>query len=159
MMCDKCGKKPATTLVRQNINGKYNEYRLCSDCASEEKIFGNFADFFPSFVSAPVKQLRSDEVCPFCGSTTEEISRSGRAGCAKCYSVFGSLFDPYIQKLHGKAKHVGRIPASAGKDITLKKEINDLREKLAEAVKSEDYEHAAEYRDKLRELENKKGEE
>lgn len=46
-----------------------------------------------------------------------------------------------------------RIPADAGEDIRRRRELGALREQLSAAVQAEDYEKAAELRDKLRAME------
>jgi len=81
------------------------------------------------------------------------VRRTGRAGCAECYKTFAYLFDPYIARIHGEVNHAGAIPASANEEITRRKRIRELREKLKEAVEKEEYEAAATMRDELRSLE------
>ena len=48
--------------------------------------------------------------CPLCGTGREEISRTGRAGCPDCYTVFEDMFMPYMKRIHGATAHVGKIP-------------------------------------------------
>ena len=152
-MCDKCGKRPATAVIRKNINGKYSEYSLCPECASEEQIFNDFKELVPAFFSLPERGFARESVCPVCGTAAREVRRSGRAGCAKCYETFGYLFEPYIERIHGASKHAGMIPASADQEITRRKKIRDTRESLRQAVEREEYEKAAVLRDELRALE------
>ncbi len=152
-MCDKCGKRPATTIIRKNINGKYSEYALCSECAAEEQIFSDFRELVPAFFSLPEWESARETVCPFCGATAREVRRTGRAGCAECYKTFDYLFDPYISRIHGDVSHTGAIPVSANEEITRRKRIRELRTKLKEAVEKEEYENAATMRDELRSLE------
>ena len=33
MLCQNCGKKPATTFLKKTINGETTEIHLCADCA------------------------------------------------------------------------------------------------------------------------------
>ena len=35
MLCQNCGKNPATTHIKTIVNGKLTEYDLCSECARE----------------------------------------------------------------------------------------------------------------------------
>lgn len=46
MMCQNCGKNPATTHIKTIVNGKLAEYDLCSECARAKgyKSFFNFDD-------------------------------------------------------------------------------------------------------------------
>ena len=55
MICDRCGKREATTFYKETINGVSREEHLCSECASSSYVMRNdyfdiFEDFFsPSF--------------------------------------------------------------------------------------------------------------
>ena len=62
MMCQNCGKNPATTHIKTIVNGKLAEYDLCSECARAKgyKSFFNFDDMdfdfnnlLGSFIGAP----------------------------------------------------------------------------------------------------------
>ena len=44
MMCQNCGKNPATTHIKTIVNGKLAEYDLCSECARAKRL-QNFFDF------------------------------------------------------------------------------------------------------------------
>ncbi len=59
-----------------------------------------------------------------------------------------------IEKAHdGKTAHCGKIPLKTPKDTKKQMELLNLRQQLEAAVQSEDYELAAELRDKIRKLE------
>ena len=36
MMCQNCGKSPATTHVKRTVNGKTAEWHLCAECAAKQ---------------------------------------------------------------------------------------------------------------------------
>ena len=59
---------------------------------------------------------------------------------------------PLIERMHGSSQHVGKVPANAGAEIVKKNELIQLRKELNEAVERENYEKAAELRDKIYEL-------
>ena len=52
MMCQNCGKNPATTHIKTIVNGKLAEYDLCSECARAKgyKSFFNFDDMDLSLI-------------------------------------------------------------------------------------------------------------
>ena len=60
MLCQNCGKNPATTHIKTIVNGKLTEYDLCSECAREmgynnffkEMDFG-FGNLLGGFIGAP----------------------------------------------------------------------------------------------------------
>ena len=83
MLCERCGKNPATVMYTQIINGQKSSVSICSQCAAQESVFDNFG----SLLSFAPQSSRGAE-CPVCKTTLDEFMRSGRAGCGTCYSVF-----------------------------------------------------------------------
>lgn len=168
MMCDLCGKNPATTHVRSVVNGTVKEENLCSYCAAK-KGYGSFgklslANMLASMFGDSIESGNSTkERCSCCGSSFSDIVESGKAGCSECYKVFSSELEPSLSRLHGKVKHVGKIPNTVlSKESENRKIIESMRDQLKQAVKNEQYETAAELRDKIKSMEeneNKKGEE
>ncbi|MFA5881294.1 MAG: UvrB/UvrC motif-containing protein, partial [Eubacteriales bacterium] len=78
-------------------------------------------------------------------------------GCPTCYDVFENKLDPVLRRIHGNPRHTGKIPKRTGGTIELRREIEELKRELQAAITSEEYEKAAEVRDKIRGLENKLG--
>ena len=56
------------------------------------------------------KIINKTKVCDLCGSTFNDIVRSGKAGCARCYDTFRDEFAVMILQIQGKINHVGRKP-------------------------------------------------
>jgi protein arginine kinase activator len=77
---------------------------------------------------------------------------SGKFGCEKCYGVFQNKLEPFLKSYHKGTSHVGRIPGGFEEDMLIVKEIKRLKERMNEAVNSEDFEDAAVFRDKIKEL-------
>ena len=50
MLCQECGKKPATLHFTKIVNGEKTEFHICESCASEkgERIPGYLEWFFDS---------------------------------------------------------------------------------------------------------------
>ena len=173
MLCQNCGKNEATTYYKENINGQVKELHLCPDCAakltgSQMPGFGSFFSespfslFEPMWSSDPffggVQQaIGGGRRCPTCGMTESELRRSGRAGCADCYTSFRDILLPYIKKLHGAAAHVGQAPASVTEGgasaAPAANPVEGLKAKLQQAIQSENYEEAARLRDEIKRLE------
>lgn len=168
MLCDRCKKRNAVYHYKNTINGKTSEYHLCSECTVEfgavkKQPFSAFSPndgfqfySFPFFTEAVPKRPRERRVCPVCGASAEEIANSGYAGCSECYNTFEDLYTMIITKLHGRVSHTGRAPGSFDstkyKQRAVEKEIDELKRKQCDAIKTEDYELAAELRDKINEL-------
>lgn len=168
MLCERCGKHEASFHYHESVNGAVKDIHLCADCAAEAG-YGNLFhtynpfsgfnvnDFLGSIFSQniPPKVLPSGKTCSFCGTSFEDLVQSAMAGCANCYTEFYNELLPSIQRIHGKTRHVGKIPGTAGKEIRLKNEISTLKKQLDEVVAAQEYEKAAEIRDKIKEMEKK----
>ena len=92
--------------------------------------------------------------CDFCGATLQDFRDSGRLGCPQCYTVFEHHLRGLLRRLHGSSQHVGEVylaPSSAAPEPH--RLLTDLREQLRRAVDSENFELAAELRDRIRVLE------
>lgn len=147
MLCEKCGKRNATVMYTQIVNGQKSSINICSQCAAGESIFDNFGSLL-SFGTR--EKSSSDTTCPCCGMSLMEFTHKGRMGCGKCYEIFRPYAKNMLQKIHGTSKHIA--PQHPVKE---KSEIDILREKLKEAIESENFEEAAAIRDSIREKEGK----
>jgi protein arginine kinase activator len=173
MLCQKCNQNEATFHLRQNINGNIKEIHLCPNCAQElgyDSVFSGFEEFNPfremdmnvqSFLGSlfsqelPARRNPAVHKCSFCSTTFEDFMQNAMVGCANCYREFYNDMLPYIQRIHGKTRHVGKIPASAGKTLKLQRELTQLKKELNEAVTAQEYEKAATLRDQIKEIEKK----
>jgi protein-arginine kinase activator protein McsA len=63
------------------------------------------------------------------------------------------MLRPLIARIHGHARHTGKVPVRAGKAVRFRKELESLREELRTMIEAEEYEKAALVRDKIRDLE------
>ena len=159
MLCQSCEKRQATTHIKTILNGELKEYSLCSECASRlgygsflgdyafdlDRLFGSFFDGFTGD--------KSSRRCKLCGSSFEDIAKSGKVGCAQCYEEFYEELLPSIQRIHGRTNHTGKLARSAGTEVKVKNEIAKCKAELEQAIKTQEFEKAAELRDKIKELE------
>jgi protein arginine kinase activator len=66
---------------------------------------------------------------------------------------------PILKRLHsGNTVHAGKIPKRIGGSMHVRKEIDSLKEELQALILQEEFESAANIRDKIRGLEKKLGE-
>lgn len=168
MICEKCGKKEATVYYSENINGKEKKYSLCADCAAEMekngelRLSSHFMDenalgslfgglMMPGMLSGSRKAAERKK-CPVCGATFRELAAEGMVGCPMCYTAFAEELAPSVARLHRGKSHTGRAPARYRHEQDKKKELAALERQLKEAVKAEEYEKAAELRDKIRSM-------
>ena len=94
--------------------------------------------------------------------TYEEFRKVGRLGCSQCYEAFGTPLRRLLKRIHGSDTHVGRGPrsprtagpAGATGEGGQPRSLEKLREALQAAVDTEEYERAAQLRDRIRLQEN-----
>ena len=110
-----------------------------------------FADFFNSFDVVPV--YREDRRCENCGKTYYEFQKSGRLGCSQCYKAFGEQVRQALYKVQKGTEHKGKIPSKSSAEILKKRQLADLKARLAKAVSAEDYESAAKLHKEIKGLE------
>ena len=165
MVCERCGKREATSHYQQTINGKTTVYHVCQECASEmgmNQFFQGFnfniGDMFGGLLSNLTPSstpAREHKICPECHSDLQTIIKSGKMGCAKCYSTFRNDLLPTIEQLHGKVNHQGKLPKSAGEEARKRAAVSNLKKKLEEAIRIQDFENAARLRDEIKTLEGR----
>lgn len=165
MICDQCGERPASVIVKQNINGQMTERQLCHVCAAGNHNFNIvfeqdplaihqlLSNWFPNQQTSPNPIKKEVAVCPSCGFTFNKFLKLGKFGCAECYEVFESQLDEIFKRLHnGNSEHTGKIPASYGSTLKIKKEIEELRKQMKSSIEQENFEEAAKLRDQVKAL-------
>lgn len=90
-----------------------------------------------------------DVFCPQCGLSAVEFNRSGRLGCGECYRAFGADLAIVLRRLHGGGRHIGKIPAPNAVQLEARTALLTLRRQLKQAVEREEFEKAAELRDRI----------
>lgn len=161
--CDICGRNDAVMRVRQLAkDGTASEIEVCQSCAQARGLVETHE--IRSDATAVLAGLReqveaSDETaqCPACGASFADFKRKGQLGCAECYAAFRERLLPLVRRLHGAVQHVGKTPSAGRKQAQAKMSLLQLRDELAVAVNSEDYEKAAALRDRLRRAEDETG--
>jgi protein arginine kinase activator len=157
MLCDICHKNKATVHFTKIVNGKKIEMHLCKECARKNsdinKSFSmeNFlSDMFGEFT---LKEPDVEYKCPNCGMTYQQFKRYGKFGCSECIDAFKDRIEPLIQNIHGHRRHKGKYPGQHKvSESSESGEIEILKKELKEAIEVENYEKAAELRDRIKEL-------
>ena len=171
MKCQKCNKCEANTHITKVINGVKTEVYLCSQCASQsgelaefgsgfDKEFDNFFSGFFGNTQLGAASGRTGEKsnrCTLCGNTLNETLKQGKLGCSECYNTFAAYLERPLRQIHGNVRHTGKIPARCGGKLKLKSQIDTLQRELNEAVSHQNFEKAAELRDKINDLKNQSG--
>lgn len=163
MLCQRCGKNPATLHLTRMVGTQRRELHLCLSCAQgaappDHKI--QLIDIVKNMLAmeqaAPsgqpaIQSTPSGPRCLGCGFTLEDIGRTGRMGCARCYATFREQIEPVLMRVQGRAgRPLQQEGASAPAEDPV---IRDLRQRMKEAVEREEYEEAARIRDEIKALE------
>jgi protein arginine kinase activator len=164
MQCQICNKNEATIHLTEISAGERTEMHLCENCAAEQNITVKSHIPINELLSGLLSVQPTDEEiagpslehlsCPNCGFTLAQFRKDGVLGCPYDYEVFESALRPLIEKAHdGRTAHCGKIPSTTPVDAKRQMEIMNLRRQLDNAVRGEDYELAAELRDKINQTE------
>jgi protein arginine kinase activator len=164
MSCDQCREREAVIHLTQIVNDQVTTLHLCEKCAAEKGV-----DSPGAHAKTPLGTLigamgkspeqapapRSTDACARCGASFQDFRETGRLGCPDCYRSFEAPLRDLLRRLHGSTHHLGeryaeREPAAP---IVDHEQAADLREQLRLAVETENFELAAELRDRLRVLE------
>jgi protein arginine kinase activator len=162
MLCEDCHEREATVHLTQITGNKKSVLNLCPECA-EKRGFSNPLKSIPfplgDFLSSMVEKVypggseaMEKLVCTGCGLRFSEFAKSGRLGCGKCYETFHTQIDDLLRKIHGSARHAGKLPSGSPEKMEPLKEERRLQEALRRAVQAENFEEAAEIRDRLKEI-------
>ena len=140
MLCARCKKNQATKTYELLKNGKKSVEYYCLSCYHE------------AFLSAPETSATiTQNTCPYCGTTAENIQKSTLAGCAYCYSTLAHVVAPMIKKMQSDRLHAGKTPYEFASEQT-KKRILELTT-LAKKCRAEgDYDGVYQYEKQIARL-------
>ncbi|HEX2609771.1 MAG TPA: UvrB/UvrC motif-containing protein [Gemmatimonadales bacterium] len=166
MSCEQCHEREAVIHLTQIVNEQVTTLHLCERCAADKGVenpgalpktpLGTFLAAMGQESSTQTPAPRSGDTCSRCGGTLQDFRETGRLGCPDCYRSFESPLRDLLRRLHGSTHHVGE--RYADKEVTtapslLRPQAAELREQLRLAVETENFELAAELRDRLRVME------
>ena len=163
MQCDFCENK-ATVFLTQLVEGEMKKMCLCEDCAREKGVTDptgfSLADSLlgegqveeaGAIVNLPEESGRA---CPVCGFTFNKFQQVGRLGCSQCYETFSEEVRSRLRGMHKGAVHVGRVPEGLLEAHERQQRLDQLRDRLEQAIAAENYEEAAGLRDEIQEIES-----
>lgn len=167
MLCERCGQHPATVHMMEIINNQKNSTHLCEVCAREMQPQGfgfgvpqiHLHNFLAGLLNHELgggkqeQKEASGRRCEKCGVPEEQIGKQGLLGCGDCYPFFEEKLRPLLRRIHGSIGHIGKVPERTGGHARLVKEISSLKNQIQEAVSKEDFEQAAQLRDRIHQME------
>lgn len=169
MKCENCKKNEAAIHFTQIKEGEVISFNYCKECAEKKGLKGAMYDseqqpqFTPEQKNQVLSELSSGEAvgaqpnsCPFCGCTLEDIKKTGRLGCGRCYFVFEKQMDMLLRRIQGSSFHVGKRTGKPDNEVFNDQlKMRELKKRLSDSVKVENYEEAARLRDEIIQLEKR----
>lgn len=160
MLCDNCKEQDAVVHLTTIQNNAVTLLHLCAKCAAEKGIETTVTPKSPAiggFLQAVQHQLAATPTengrCNFCGATLRDFRTTGRLGCARCYGAFEASLRELLRRVHGNSRHAGRrYEPPRPETLEQSNLLGELRDKLRRAVESEQFELAADLRDRIRVL-------
>ncbi|MGQ0722986.1 MAG: hypothetical protein ACT4PE_15660 [Candidatus Eiseniibacteriota bacterium] len=158
MNCERCGEHPATIRYTEVLEGEARKLRICEECAAS-------LGFGPVVAGPAGEPDALDEVddepavegtaateadarrCPECGLRADELKTQSLLGCPLCYETFSDRLDEVLLRVHGAARHEGRLPHGR---TAAAPDAGTLQRDLDAAIARDDFPTAARLRDLLR---------
>jgi protein arginine kinase activator len=165
MSCEQCHEREAVIHLTQIVNEQVTTLHLCERCAAEKGVespgslpktpLGTFLAAMGQELPEQTPTPRTGDTCPRCGGSLQDFRESGRLGCSDCYRSFEVPLRDLLRRLHGSTHHMGERYADGDAPTAPQErhQVTELREQLRLAVETENFELAAELRDRLRVME------
>ena len=162
MLCDECGKNEANFIIKMMTEDGVRERSLCPECFKKYNIHQNqmgLGDIMKLF--GGMRRRREEEdgefseyddmTCFACGARFGDIRKNRQVGCSECYKEFAEPLKKLYPDVFSR-RHTGRTPTRVYDETGVAKRIERLMRELQDAIDEENYEHAAEVRDEVRQL-------
>jgi len=158
MLCEHCKERDAVVNLTKIKDNTVTHQHLCERCAAEQGVETSVAqkptaltDFLQAVNQQAAAAPGDQAACHFCGATARDFRQSGRVGCARCYGAFERSLRELLRRLHNATRHTGRryVPPAA-EVVEAAGQVDQLRDRLQRAIEAEQFELAAELRDRLR---------
>ena len=163
MLCDICKQNVATVHLTQMVEGKTKKVDLCETCSKEKGVDDptgfSLADLLLGLGAAQEMAQAAaggpELKCPTCGFTQADFKKTGRLGCAECYTTFAEGLEGLLKSMHKGTKHVGKVPQPLQQHKDYAEKLGKLQQQLEKAVADEDFEQAAVLRDEIKQAREK----
>lgn len=161
MLCDNCKERDAVVHLTRIVDNAVSQLHLCEKCAAAKGVETTLAmpqhplgDILQAVQQQASSSAEDAPSCTFCGSSSRDFKATGRLGCPHCYDAMEKSLRELLRRLHGSSKHVGARYEPPVAHLDSKPDtLHDLRDRLRRAVDAEQFELAAELRDRLRVIE------
>lgn len=164
MSCEQCGEREAVVHLTQIAENQVTVVHLCERCAAERGFdtgaataktpLGGFLATLSTLADVEAT-TEGPSRCASCGAGFDDFKATGRLGCAACYEAFSVPLRELMRRLHGAIVHTGErylLGSDQGARPDPTADAEELQAQLRAAIAEEDFERAAELRDRLRSL-------
>ena len=93
----------------------------------------------------------NQNTCPKCGNLESNI-KAGIFGCSECYKLSDKLTNKILKTYNNFDTYTGKMPKAEREFKEVALEIKTLQEKLKQSVETEDYEQAADLKERIDDL-------
>jgi len=164
MQCQICHQEEANVYLIETINGKQTAMHICESCAQKRHLGEMLSkpamaihELLASILELGAATLAEKEAkCTNCGMTFSRFREIGRFGCATCYEAFRENLLPLFRQFHQSEEHRGRSQKNLEQEKKRKmKELKELKEQMQQVIAEENFELAAQLRDRIRRLEGR----
>lgn len=120
-------------LVTEKKGDEVKSYSVCEDCI---------------YINRGLKMQSGMDPCPICSTTIEDIIKTSRIGCAKCYEHFESPLSSIVASVQaGASTHNGTPPEfykrRESESIRAVTFATEIMSKMKTAAREEKYEEAS----------------
>lgn len=155
MLCQLCLKRTARFHLPRIVENELVEIHLCGECIEcrnpaehENGLADKLSSLLEGLLHSNIdeKGKESSLSCDSCKTTLREYNQTGLVGCSHCYEVFSKVI--FRNTEVKESTSVGKKKLQR-----LSENIHSLQKELNKAVELEQFEMAAELRDKIRKYE------
>lgn len=136
-----------------SINPKDLEGLIQKFIPSLEEVIDGFYEYKYNKANKNLEYIINvdEKACPYCGNLESNI-RESIFGCAHCYKLDKSLTDRALKTYNNLTEYKGSYPRAERKFKEVADEIKVLSQRLNESVETEDYELAADLKERIDKL-------
>ena len=160
-ICTECARKRSLS-EENSVNAHFHDMleRLTKVIANSADL--KIAELFDAKKPQEEDDVTKDLDCTVCGTTFQSYKKTGKLGCPACYEQFGQLIFPELPLIHHGSVHSGKTPPETveqwqdpvvSERINLRRELERLCKGLDESIRREEFELAAELRDRINAIE------
>lgn len=153
MFCENCHARIANVHIMKIINGEKTETHLCSECAANKNQIHSYTDMSEKmFNSFSGKGFISDDLFEKCQNVFKNIEENNQNN--KANRLLGS--EPNYKKFRNNLKksidnqHKNKIEDEINDETQADSILTDLKNQLKKCIETEDYEKAAQIRDRIK---------